>query len=175
MEQRVNKLIEKYFSDFKNDIRDTVNKLGLGGEEVNDLLKFVYDYEHLEIDNEEFIKRKRVKNIVPVIDRCIAKRSNNEQCTRRKKDDNNCYCGTHMKGLPHGIMELVASSENNNSYSDNSYKIEVWGQDINGIIYYLDKKGNIYKAEDIIIKKFNPNIIGKYSKNGDKYSISLHF
>ena len=50
-------------------------------------------------------------------------------------------------------------------------KIEVWAQDIQGIIYYIDKSGNVYQTEDIISNKQNPKIIAKYVKNGEIYSI----
>ena len=53
----------------------------------------------------------------------------------------------------------------------NTQKIEVWAQDIQGIVYYIDKAYNVYQAEDIIINKLNPKIIAKYIKNGDVYSI----
>jgi hypothetical protein len=46
-------------------------------------------------------------------------------------------------------------------------KIEVCAQDIQGIIYYIDKNNNVYKAEDVITDKVNPKIIAKYSKNGE--------
>ena len=128
------------------------------------LLQYVYDYERLSFEKEDFQKRKRVKNFVPVFDRCCAKRATNEQCTRRKKEGNE-YCGTHMKGTPHGIID------NQEDTKITTQKIEVWAQDIQGIIYYIDKSNNVYKAEDIIVNKMNPKIIAKYIKNGDVYSI----
>ena len=39
-----------------------------------------------EICKDDLQKRKRIKNIVPSNDRCIALRANLEQCTRRKKE-----------------------------------------------------------------------------------------
>ena len=49
------------------------------------LTKFVYEYEKLKMTKEDFMKRKRVKNMVPSQQRCLAKRANGEQCTRKKK------------------------------------------------------------------------------------------
>ena len=46
-------------------------------------------------------KRKRVKNSVPFHERCKAKRANEAQCTRRRRDGSK-FCGTHIKGTPHG-------------------------------------------------------------------------
>ena len=50
-------------------------------------LKYIYDYERLTLNKDDFMKRKRVKNSVPFCDRCCAKRASGEQCTRRKKEE----------------------------------------------------------------------------------------
>ena len=128
------------------------------------LLQYIYDYERLSFAKDDYMKRKRVKNVVPFFDRCCAKRASGEQCTRRKKED--CgYCGTHMKGTPHGVVD---EQEENKQQTQ---KIEVWAQDIQGIIYYIDKSGNVYQAEDIISNKVNPKIIAKYVKDGENITI----
>jgi energy-converting hydrogenase Eha subunit F len=165
MERRLNKKVEAYITQFKDNIKEKAIQMGvINNDEVNQLLHYIYDYDRLSFNKEDFKKRKRVKNFVPIFDRCCAKRATNEQCTRRKKDG--CeYCGTHMKGTPHGIMD------NNNEIKNNTQKIEVWAQDIQGIIYYIDKFNNVYQAEDIVVNKVNPKIIAKYTKNGDQYSI----
>jgi hypothetical protein len=166
MEKRISKKVETYITTFKDSIRDKSTELGIiSNEHVNQLLQFVYDYEHVELKKDDFLKRKRVKSMVPHFDRCFAKRANGEQCTRRKKDE--CeYCGTHMKGTPHGILE-----QKEGEVMETVQKIEVWAQDIQGIIYYIDKSGNVYQTEDIISNKQNPKIIAKYVKNGEIYSI----
>ncbi len=51
------------------------------------------------------------------------------------------------------------------------HKIEVWAQDIQGIVYYIDKNSNVYQVEDIMQGKINPNIIAKYVKVGETYMI----
>lgn len=165
MEKRLNKKTETYISGFKDDIREKARELGTSKDEnMNHLIQFIYDYERLSFSKEDFQKRKRVKNVVPFFDRCCAKRATNEQCTRRKKDS--CeYCGTHVKGTPHGVID---------SQSDNkvtTQKIEVFAKDIQGIIYYIDNNNNVYRAEDIIVNKLNPKIIAKYTKNGETYNI----
>ena len=63
-----------------------------------------------ENNKEDFIKRKRIKNIVPNYERCIAKRANGEQCTRRNKNGEQ-FCGTHIKGTPHGIIDINNTSK----------------------------------------------------------------
>ena len=70
-----------------------------------------------------------------------------------------------MKGTPHGMVD----AQNDNKIT--TQKVEVWAQDIQGIVYYIDKSCNVYQAEDIIINKINPKIIAKYVKNGEHYSI----
>ena len=165
MERRLNKKLETYITSFKDSIREKTTQMGMTkDEQVNQLLQYIYDYDRLSFSKEDFQKRKRVKNFVPVFDRCCAKRASNEQCTRRKKDG--CeYCGTHLKGTPHGIVD--AQNEPKNT----TQKIEVYAQDIQGIVYYIDKNNNVYQAEDIISNKINPKIIAKYQKDGEKYSI----
>jgi hypothetical protein len=111
------------------------------------------------------MKRKRVKNVVHLSDRCCAKRANGEQCTRRKKDDTTVYCGTHLKGIPHGTYEF------GEQVSPQGQKVEVWAQDIQGIMYYIDKTGSVYQAEDIIQGKNNPKVIARYIKVDENYSI----
>ena len=117
--------------------------------------EFIYDYNNLTLDKDDFSKRKRIKSHVPHYLRCMAKRANGEQCTRKKKDDS-CYCGTHDKNRPHGVVDK--DDENDVKLK----KMEVRLQDINGILYYIDKFNNIYKTDDIIENKVNPSVIAKY-------------
>ena len=167
MERRINKRISEYITEFKDDIKTKALQLGLASDtQMGHLVQFICDYERLSLSKEDFLKRKRVKNVVHLADRCCAKRANNEQCTRRRKDDTSMYCGTHMKGTPHGVCS------NEEDEKPLGQKVEVWAQDIQGIIYYIDKAGNVYQAEDIIVNKVNPKVIAKYIKTGgDNYSI----
>jgi len=165
MEKRLNKKIELYITQFKESIREKITLMGLTKcEQMNQLLQYVYDYDRLSFSKEDFQKRKRVKNFVPIFDRCCAKRANNEQCTRRKKEGSE-YCGTHLKGTPHGIVD------NQSETTSTTQKVEVYAQDIQGIIYYIDKNNNVYQVEDIVSNKVNPKIIAKYVKDGENYSI----
>jgi hypothetical protein len=165
MERRLNKKLEAYIASFKDSIRDKATQMGMTKDEkVNQLLQHVYDYERLMFLKEDFQKRKRVKNFVPIYDRCCAKRASTEQCTRRKKEGSE-YCGTHLKGTPHGIIDMQ------NEQKNTTHKVEVHAQDIQGIVYYIDKNNNVYQAEDIAMNKINPKIIAKYVKTGDIYSI----
>ena len=167
MDKRINKKVDTFMSQFKDSIKNKVTQIKLHDndtEEINNLMQYIYDYERLCFTKEDFTKRKRVKNVVNLFDRCCARRSNGEQCSRRKKESDN-YCGTHLKGIPHGIVETLEENAPVNT------KMEVWVQDIMGIMYYIDKNYNVYQAEDIISNKTNPKIIAKYVKNGEVYTI----
>lgn len=167
MERRLNKKIEQYTTGFKDGIRDKITELGMTDtEKSNKLIQFVYDYDRLVLDKDDFAKRKRYKNTVSYFDRCCAKRATDEQCTRRKKEGCD-FCGTHKKGTPHGIVE----PQETNAAATNTQKVEVWAQDIQGIMYYIDKFGNVYQAEDVVLNKENPQVIAKYEKHGDIFSI----
>ena len=165
MERRINKKIESYITELKDSVRAKADQLGLATDpNLSQLVQYIYDYDRLVLVKDDFLKRKRVKNVVHLSDRCCAKRASGEQCTRRKKTE--CeYCGTHMKGTPHGICD------NDDDDKPVGQKVEVWAQEIHGIIYYIDKTCNVYQVEDIIANKVNPKVIAKYVKTGDKYAI----
>ena len=126
------------------------------------LTTFVYEYEKLKLTKEDFMKRKRVKNTVPIQQRCLAKRANGEQCTRKKKEGCD-YCGTHTKGVPCSIMEDV--NENGEKPKSNQQSVNIWVQNIKGIEYFIDSSQNVYKHEDVINNSTNPRIIAKYLKS----------
>ena len=167
MEKRVKGKVNDWISTFKGDIKShlSINKEQLenkkGDDVIQFILQYIYDYNPLTLEDTDFQKRKRVKNTVPYFERCKALRANGEQCTRRKKTNedgsSSCdFCGTHMKGTPHGI---VTSS---NSSVENVKTVHTWAQDFNGIVYYIDKDHNVYAPEDVYQNKKNPNIIAKY-------------
>jgi hypothetical protein len=164
MERRLNKKAETYVTTFKDDIRERATQLNiLKNEGVNQLIQYIYDYNRLSFGKEDFQKRKRVKNFVPVFDRCCAKRASCEQCTRRKKEGSDC-CGTHCKGIPHGVISDLEQVRPHT-------KVEVWAEDFNGIVHYIDSQGNVYKTEDVLKNKPNPTIYAKWTKEGGVYSI----
>jgi hypothetical protein len=166
MERRINKKIENYISDFKDNVKQKATELGITNEpSIIQLMQYMYDYERLALDKEDFLKRKRVKNVVHLADRCRAKRATNEQCTRRRKDDTTEFCGTHLKGTPHGVCD------SHDELPSQGKKTEIWAEDIQGIIYYIDAAHNVYQMEDIMRGSSNPKIIAKYVKIGDTYLI----
>ena len=86
MERRINSKIETYIGDLKTKICEKINeKTSIANNDRSELLQYVYDFERLLLVKDDFIKRKRIKNAIPVTNRCNALRANNEQCTRRRK------------------------------------------------------------------------------------------
>ena len=159
MEKRLTTKCNGYLKQFKINIKNYIDSnVNIDPEEYNSLMQYIFDYNNISITKEDFTKRKRVKNIVPYHERCCALRANGEQCTRRKKDSDK-FCGTHIKGTPHGEI-----SNQNNSDDIPNIKKEVWAQDIAGIIYYIDAENNVYDHNDIINNITNPKIIAKYEK-----------
>lgn len=165
MEKRVNQTIETYLIKFKDDVKEKLNSINFDDQsKTAELLEYIYDYDRLCVSRDDFVKRKRIKNSIPSLNRCNAKRANGEQCTRRRKADDE-FCGTHSKGTPHGLIQDI-------SVENIDQKMEVIAEEIQGIVYYIDKFNNVYKTEDILANKQNPQIIAKAQKNGGVYSIT---
>jgi hypothetical protein len=178
MEKHINAKLEQYQLKFKTDIKEWIasrNIVIMDKDHKNhnsEFMQFIYDYNSIQMDETDFKKRKRIKNIVPQFELCVAKRANGEQCTRRKKTDGKYkdeptnLCGTHVKGTPHGSITNDAVVQKTNT------KVEVWVRDIKGINYYIDAEHNVYNPEDILANKINPSVIAKWVKSGDDvYSI----
>ena len=144
-------------AEFKTRILEEIRK----GATMEETLDLVQQCEPLPLDRTDFVKRRRTKNSVPPEERCNAKSAKNDQCTRRRKNGHTC-CGTHSKGVPHGLMSTDETRVRQK---------EVWAEDINGIIYYIDVDHNVYKTEDIMKNLTNPTILAKWSKEGDLYTI----
>ena len=157
LKHKINNKLTNYIIKLKDDFKSKIAELEIEDEKETSLVQFLYNYERLVITKEDLQKKKRVKNVVSLFERCRGKRANGEQCTRRRKN-NNHLCGTHIKGTPHGMVEL------SNKEADVT-KVEIWTQDIRGIIYYIDDNNNVYNTKDIFENKTNPQIIGQYKIN----------
>lgn len=165
MEKRLNSKVDKYLTQFKDDIRNKIMSIDLNNKSnVPLLMEYIYDYNRLELTKEDFVKRKRVKNSIPEDNRCLAKRANNEQCTRRRKNGSD-FCGTHCKGTPHGLID------SKDELPITQHTIEVFAKEIHGIVYYLDNYKNVYNTEHVLQSIENPQIIAKYEENDGKISI----
>ena len=187
MERKISGKIDTYIIDLKDALSSKIRELGTAASAAaasesngnttdgsasssgttidqlcKQLTKFVYEYEKLKLTKEDFMKRKRVKNMVPIQQRCLAKRANGEQCTRKKKEGCD-YCGTHTKGVPCSIMDDEKDGGDNPKLNQQS--VNIWVQNIKGIEYFIDGSQNVYKHEDVINNSTNPRIIAKYSKS----------
>ena len=170
METRIKKKIDKHTVEFKDTVKEwfdlnncSIINLETKGNKTNEFLTFLYEHENIDLNTDDFKKRKRVKNVVPTCDRCNAKRANGEQCTRRRKDKHT-FCGTHIKGVPHGIKDEVNEQD---EFTD----LEIWTEDIKGILYYIDKFNNVYNPADILSDSKKPEIIGKWTKDDLEYKL----
>lgn len=180
MERRINSRIDAFMHALKLQIADKFDEVRQKNaqnvaanpqlqdmqRDYTQIMNFIYESDKLKLSKDDFAKRKRVKNAVPVFDRCHAKRANGEQCTRRKKEGCLC-CGTHTKGTPHGMFDGLDEPITN-------VKVETWVQDIKGIMYHIDNQGNVYDPEDIVANQMNPHVIAKCMKHDNGiYSIQI--
>jgi hypothetical protein len=164
MEKRINDKVSVYVDTFKSTIKTYIeDNKNMQFDDKSELLKMVYDLDRLQITKEDFAKRKRSKSVVPYYNRCIAKKACGEQCTRKKQNESE-FCGTHDKNRPHGVINSDAGI-----LTKKNVELEIWLQEINGIMYFIDKNNNIYKTEDIKENSKNPQIIAKYEKENDVY------
>lgn len=165
MEKKLNRKIADYIVELKQLIKQKALTLDfIEQKKIEDLLQYIYNIDRLTLNKDDVSKRKRIKNTIPVTNRCHAKRANGEQCTRKQKAGF-CFCGTHVKGSPHGEISI---NENKN---DDIITCEVFAQEIGGIVYYLDKNNNVYCTEDILKQQQNPKVIAKYKNTNNAYSI----
>lgn len=158
MEKNINKKIETYIDEFKGGLKTHFIKICDDVKLRNELDHYIDNYEYLRLEKNDFMKRKRTKNDVPYYDRCCAKRSNDEQCTRRRKQ-NEKFCGTHLKGQPHGEIQFGEQTETTKK------KIVLWNQEINGIFHWIDDQHNVYDPVDIIHNESSPKIVSKWEKD----------
>ena len=165
MEKRLSNKVEEYIQSFKQKLHNQILNTELNDrEDKSKLCEYVFEYPKLCLEKEDFVKRKRVKNSIPEVNRCIARRANGEQCTRRRKEESD-YCGTHYKGAPHGTIGSEKEDINH------SQSIEVFVEHVNGICYYMDKYQNVFNTEDILNNVDNPRVIGKWEIKNNKYYI----
>jgi len=152
MEKRINDKLAHSNKEFKQNITHWFTELGHrvisnDQDKTSEFLKYVYDTEHVFVTSEDFQKRKRVRAIIPDDMRCVAKRANNERCSRRKKD-NSDMCGTHSKG--------------SNKQNPNPKKIKLTITEYKGIHYHIDNQFNVYATEDVMNSVDEPRIITKW-------------
>jgi len=163
MEKRLSIKANAYVDDFKEAILKKLENITTDTEKL-ELCEYIKTYKDISFDKDDFTKRKRNKNSTPLFLRCCARRANGDQCTRKRKEGIT-FCGTHDKNRPHGIIS--ETSTNNLDYE----KREIWLQEINGVIYYIDNFNNVYDTYEIINNKTNPNVIFKYKLENNDYKL----
>lgn len=169
MEKRIINKVQRFNSEFKFSLDEWLNIknsniIDSEGNNITEEFKaYIANYSNITFEKEDFLKRKRIKNMAPQHERCCAKRANGTQCTRRKRDDSK-FCGTHIKGTPHGLMNCTASYPETNT-------IDVHTQEIVGIQYWIDSKNNVYDTEDIMSNAVNPRVIAKWDIKDGEYII----
>ena len=156
----INSQINKNVLIFKQNIIDIITS-DRGDQTIIDQIN---NYIFPLLSNDHMNKKKRTKNNIPICERCEAKRASGERCSRRKRGAS-IYCGTHIKGTPHGKINDKQSSLK---------KIETINKDINGIIYCIDKFGNVYDNEDILCGKPNPRVLTQYEGHWDSDTITIN-
>ena len=95
VETRLNARISEYFDTMKKGFEDVIERVDNSNDQTM-LKEFMNSIKPFSITQDDLLKRKRVKNIVPYFDRCLGKKSNGTQCTRRRKDGSE-LCGTTLK------------------------------------------------------------------------------
>jgi len=128
MESRINKKVNDYIQSFKKDVCSKIENDGF--ENKNDLVKYIYDYDNFKLATEDINKKQRNKTTICSSERCQAKRSIGEQCSRRRKGPSK-FCGTHEKGQPHGVIDdsLIKGDKDNillEVNNNNEIKIDVY-------------------------------------------------
>ena len=165
METKLNAKIQTYVNQFKHECITKLNET----QNTQALIQYILDYPQFTVDIQDLQKRKRVRNAVPICERCIANRINNTQCTRRRQVGFE-FCGTHIKGQPYGIIQ--DQLDTNKPVIKN---VNIRNEEINGIHYYIDDNNNVYNTEDILSNKPNPTIITKYTTVNGKIGIPEYF
>ena len=161
MEKKIGLKMTTYVNKFKCDLQNVINST----ENKNEILQFLQNYKNVELTPDDFKRRKRIKNVIPDYNRCIANKGDESRCTRKKKDKID-FCGTHEKAIPYGTVDI----NTNNTQTVNN--VDIWYQEIRGIYYYIDKVGNVYLPEDILSNNTNPRIIAKWKIDGSEYIIN---
>jgi hypothetical protein len=136
-------------------------------EKLQELMEFIYEY---SIPNETKVTKekktkKQTKPPITLENRCIAKLSNGGQCSRQRLKDGH-LCGSHVKLQPFGTISTNEIKEGKEIVSH-----EVFAVEIQGLVYFIDHIGNVFRTEDILNNTLNPKIIAQYVKTDNGYTI----
>ena len=169
---------QPYFTQFKEDIQKKVVQLSFQQEKqkIQELLEYIYEYppcpaEHPQNSSHHSQPpKKRVKPPVTQENRCMAKLSNGGQCSRQRLKEGQ-LCGSHNKVQPYGLVSLCPTTLAKHAKEQDLISHEVFAVEIQGLVYYIDHGGNVFRTEDIMNDLPNPAIIAQYTKTPTGYSI----
>ena len=167
MEKRIVKQVNDILSNYKESINEIIDD---SSTDEKTKLTLISNLPDISITVDDLLKKRRVRNTISDSERCCAYRATGERCTRKKKEG--CeLCGTHIKGTPHGCINVGSVPKEEQNLS----KITVETLDVNGIVYYVDKENNAYSSNDIMKNMVNPQVIGKVTQdtNGSLYIRSV--
>jgi len=71
MEKLINDKTTLYFKKFKDDIVSGIKELHLPPDDLSNILGVIYNYPHILFKKTDLQKRKRIKNSIPLHDRCM--------------------------------------------------------------------------------------------------------
>ena len=63
----------------------------------------------------------------------------------------------------------------NNTDTNDEIKVDVYTEEINGVIYFKDKDGKYYNTDDVMMGKKNPGILTELWKKKSKRNIKWEF
>lgn len=149
------KQVDQFVETFKKEVKK--NFVENSETEFN---KFVDNYDSFKI-----VSKVKQKSTVPMALRCVAKRLNCDQCTRRRNKIS-AFCGTHFKSRPFGVFDVVVLAD-----EDIVHLISVFTQEIRGITYHLDENLNVYDTGDILNDVRDPKILAKAVFENGEYTI----
>lgn len=108
-------------------------------QQMEELVKEIREGNNIDIL--KYKKRSRTRNEVNKSKQCRAKRADGNQCSRQRKHGHD-FCGTHIKGCPHGTYKKK---------EDIKKELKLSIIDSKGIPYYVDiKTGEVYGSESIM-------------------------
>jgi hypothetical protein len=100
----------------------------------------------------------------------MAKLSNGGQCSRQRLKEGQ-LCGSHNKVQPYGLVSLCPIILAKHAKEQDMVSHEVFAVEIQGLVYYIDQNGNVFRTEDVLNDVPNPTVIAQYTKTPTGYSI----
>jgi len=150
-----NFVIKSLASIYNNKLKDVLTDISSNYSINKEKLFGKYLSEDIKFNVELFQKRKRKQNKkLAENELCMARKADNAQCTRRRKDSSE-FCGKHCNNLKFGRIDDIEKYSNNDDY------IKCESKQIDGHEYLVDKSTNIVYTYDVD----NPKIIGKLDSN----------